>query len=478
MKKSYFQAVKRILSLFMVCIVTLCVFCGCSGNGEWVESEIVVYEDVEVDGTDNNTDTSESVTGSNSASGETQNSNSAVSNSKATNEPPEKLNNPNITFFWPMTIEDQPKMTEICKAFEKKYGGKVTIVGAGDWDGRGGRLTNLIQSKTQVDVVFVSATEDYPTYPLSKIVRPLDKSKFDFSKAPFKNADKVKTSSLNGDLFAISNMNDEYPGYLTVYNKTMFENAGIETPLELYKKGKWDWNSFRESARTLSDDTDGNGQNDIYGFAEYDINGLACSNGTSLLNYDGKEYSFKADDSKLNKAYQLFYDMFNVDKSVQPSPWIWQAEMEAGRLAMVFMPPTIIKSMTDNGSKQTFDFVPLPKGPDASSYYTNGVVDNTFCMGATCKNPEGAYAFIKFWIQYTNNDKEQTSGFNADQIKRVKEYSNLTLNNYSPTGFGSLKMDARSLFFELRYGKSVSTAVASFGNVLNQDIDVAMIANK
>ena len=472
----------------MLTLVLLFVVCGCGGksdsDGEWVESEIIVYEDVEeeseVETTESKVQSAESKVESTENKVNTESKTSSGSSQKVTdkNASPDKLSNPNITVFYPGTLDDHPEFLAINKAFEKKYGGKVTVVGDGNYDERGTRLTNLIQSKTQVDVV-ICMDEDFPSYPITKLVRPADFSKFDTTKGYFKDMDKSPIASYGGkDYFIVSSTGNE-AGILCLYNKTLFENAGLETPLELYNKGEWNWETFRKAARTLSQDTNGDGSNDVYGFADYDINGLLCSNGTSLLTKNGDKYTVNFADEKVKKAYQLYFDMFNIDKSISGDPWGWSKAMTQGKLAMVFQESSLILTWKQENSKFEYDFVPLPKGPDASKVYRGGL-SGGLALGATCKNPDGAYAYIKFYAEELAKkgfygEKAGKTKFTADQEKRLKEYSNLKFNHYSPTGFGNLKMDARALLWEIRGGKSVGATIEYWKNVLQQDINVALM---
>lgn len=472
--KLFLKALALVLSFS--CLLTLLSGCG-KNEDEWITSEIIIEED---DQTSDSSVSEDASSDSNVASGSTQSGTTSTGNKNA---PPEKLKNPNITVFWPMTLTDHPEFTALNKAFEKKYGGKVTVVGEGDWDGRGTRFTNLVQSKSQVDLYIDYTAEDYPSYPSSNLIRPLDKSRFDFSQAPFVGADKLLLSKYNGELYSVSATNGSSLGVVTVYNKTLFENAGLKTPLELYKSGQWNWNTFREAARNLSQDTNGDGKNDIFGFADYDINGLLCSNGVSLLKYDGKNYSPDNSDAA-KRAYQLYFDMINIDKSICGDPWSWRTDMIQGKLAMVFQSTALILEAKNSGSKFEYDFVPLPKGPDTDSYYkTSGGGGSFYAMGATCKNPEGAYAYIKFAAEYKSkmglyDENEGTAKYTADQEKRLTEYSKLKTNEYSPTGFGNLKMDARSLLWEIRGGKSVGAVLEYWNNVLTQDIKIASASGK
>ncbi len=454
MKNTTFKTLKKVIAV-LLCIGMLFAIAGC-GDDEWVESEIIVYEDE--DGAD----------------GQGGSANSSVTGKNAS---PDKLSDPNVTVCWPVTIDDHPEFTAINKAFEKKYGGKVTVVGDGFYDDRGVRLTNLIQSKTQVDVVF-HGDEDFPSYQLTKLIRPIDLSQFDTSSVPYNK----QSDPFRGETYLVTANYGTGAGVLCLYNKTMFENAGLETPLELYKKGEWNWNTFRDAARTLSQDTDGDGTNDIYGFADYDINGLLCTNGTSLLKKSGDTYTVNTDET-VRRAYQLYFDMYNVDKSVNRDPWSWSEDMVQGKLAMVFQNPIYMLYWMEEGAKFEYDFVPMPKGPDAEGFYVSDSGQGRyFALGATCKNPEGAYAYIKFYVEQCMkkglyDEKTAGSKYTSDQEKRLAEYSKLTVNNYSPTGFGNLKMDARSLLWEIRGGKSVGATIEYWKNVLQQDIDIALMTN-
>ncbi len=445
---------KKVIAV-LLCIGMLFAVAGC-GDDEWVESEIIVYEDE--DGTDGQGgSTQSSVTGKNAS--------------------PDKLNDPNVTVCWPVTIDDHPEFTAINKAFEKKYGGKVTVVGDGFYDDRAARLTNLIQSKTQVDVVLIGS-EDFPSYQLTKLIRPIDLTQFDTSSVPYNKQDEP----FRGETYTVTAHYGTGAGVLCIYNKTMFENAGLETPLELYKKGEWNWNTFRDAARTLSQDTDGDGTNDIFGFADYDINGLLCTNGTSLLKKSGDKYTVNTDE-KVRRAYQFYFDMYNVDKSVNRDPWSWSEDMVQGKLAMVFQNPNYMLYWMEEGAKFEYDFVPMPKGPDAQgSYISASGQGRPFALGATCRNPEGAYAYIKFYVEQCMkkglyDEKTGSAKYTSDQEKRLAEYSKLTVNGYSPVGFGNLKMDARALLWEIRGGKSVGSAIEYWKNVLQQDIDIALMTN-
>ena len=56
--------------------------------------------------------------------------------------------------------------------------------------------------------------------------------------------------------------------HILVYNKTMFDEAGLETPIEMYNRGAWTWSNAIEVAKQLTIDEDGDGTPDQYGMVD------------------------------------------------------------------------------------------------------------------------------------------------------------------------------------------------------------------
>ena len=126
MKKNFNLSTKILAIILSIgCMLTLFSGCG-KKDDEWITSEIIVEEDVSAP--------ESQLSENNSSKTDSDNKQSGGASTKNKNSSPDKLKNPNITVFWPMTIPDHPEFTAVNKAFEKKYGGKVTVVGEGDWD--------------------------------------------------------------------------------------------------------------------------------------------------------------------------------------------------------------------------------------------------------------------------------------------------------------------------------------------------------
>lgn len=54
------------------------------------------------------------------------------------------------------------------------------------------------------------------------------------------------------------------------YNMEMIENAGLEDPYDLWKRGEWTWDVFLDYAQKL---TTGEGTDKVYGFTSEEASG-------------------------------------------------------------------------------------------------------------------------------------------------------------------------------------------------------------
>lgn len=95
------------------------------------------------------------------------------------------------------------------------------------------------------------------------------------------------------------------------FNMQMLEENNLEDPRDLWERGEWTWEKFNEYCQTLTQDTDGDGQIDQYGYCGYQVETLEqlmMSNGASIASGTTETLS----DSKTGEALQQMYDMYNV----------------------------------------------------------------------------------------------------------------------------------------------------------------------
>ena len=102
--------------------------------------------------------------------------------------------------------------------------------------------------------------------------------------------------------------------YPLAFNVEMLEDNNLEDPRELYARGEWTWDKFIEYCQVLTQDTDGDGVTDQYGFDGFskDVLGqLMLSNGASIASGTTETLSSAATGEVL-QFYSDLYNTYNV----------------------------------------------------------------------------------------------------------------------------------------------------------------------
>lgn len=95
------------------------------------------------------------------------------------------------------------------------------------------------------------------------------------------------------------------------FNVQMLEEYNLEDPRDLYARGEWTWDVFIQYCQTLTQDTDGDGQIDQYGYCGYEyetLEQLMMSNGANIASGTTESLSSAA----TGEALQMMYDMYNT----------------------------------------------------------------------------------------------------------------------------------------------------------------------
>lgn len=191
--------------------------------------------------------------------------------------------------------------------------------------------------------------------------------------------------------------------YGLVLNKDMFDAAGIPVPTE------WTFDEFREIAKKL---TKGEGQDKVYGMFWNSQQDLTYANGYLVTQTLGGDTFYKEDGKTTNfdnpvmvKAYQLVYDMMNVDKS---SPTHIDSVTQklsqegmflTGKSAMT-VGPWIVRNIKDR-EKYPHDFqtafAPYPVVEKDQRKYTQGGYGDHLSINPKSKNIDAAWEFAKWY---------------------------------------------------------------------------------
>ncbi len=153
------------------------------------------------------------------------------------------------------------------------------------------------------------------------------------------------------------------PPMIMYYNKTLFDEAGLETPIELVEKGEWTWEQFEESAKAL---TSGEGNNKTYGarlFNEWTnfatIPSHTFSFGGSMFSNDMSKFEWNSPEG-IESLNMLERMMFEDKSHVPPGE---NMNFESGKVGMFTFMYSYIANIRDI-TEFEWDIAPLPEGPE------------------------------------------------------------------------------------------------------------------
>jgi multiple sugar transport system substrate-binding protein len=184
-------------------------------------------------------------------------------------------------------------------------------------------------------------------------------------------------------------------GTTLYYNKTAFQNAGLEDPYELYLRGEWTWDKLREDAiRLTKHSADGRPERfgvQIPSFPTYMP--IVWAFGGDILSLDAKICLL--DSPEAIRGLQFLADLRWKDHAAPtPSQGALSAfTFESGKIAMVFDWMGMSPRYRDNIRDFEWDICPLPSGPAGNATPLKG---NQLVMYRETAHPEAAWKFMRF----------------------------------------------------------------------------------
>lgn len=173
------------------------------------------------------------------------------------------------------------------------------------------------------------------------------------------------------------------------YNKDLFAQAGVKTPLAQYAAGTWTYDAFRDAARTIK------GKTGAFGGRVMRLDPKAWSGGllAVLWSYGGgvfdKDFRCAMNTPGSVAGMNLVYDMMFKDASM-PRPGD-QTAFEGGRLGMYADNVSYSAQMKD--AKFKWGIAPMPKGPAGR---VTQLGQAGYVAFAASKHPKEATDFLKF----------------------------------------------------------------------------------
>lgn len=259
------------------------------------------------------------------------------------------------------------------------------------------KATLMLASRTAPDVLRI----DHYAFPA---LQPKgyfhDLTDFAAADPTFKESDYFPTAIAEckvGDrLFGLSTL---YGGIILYYNKTLFRAAGLADPYDLFKRGEWTWERYRQDAIRLTQfDKDGHAK--VFGTripespAYYDV---VWSFGGDFLSPDMRHCV--ADSSATVRAFQFLSDIVWKDHAA-PTPAQFANSaytFESGKIAMNFDFMGMAPRYRDAAKGFDWDICPPPRGDGPLVDVVKG---NQLVMAANCRQPQAAWRFMRFYTGY------------------------------------------------------------------------------
>ncbi len=363
---------------------------------------------------------------------------------------------------------------------KEHYGAEIEFVRT-TYDELPTKLAQMVMSSDSPDLVHYKY-QDNPGFILNDLVTEITPDLIDFDSPLWSGIKDVNQEyAFNGKIFTpiVNLINDGY----VYYNVQMFEEAGLETPLELYRKGEWNWNTMRELAEQLTI-KGSDGAVKVYGMAtgaEYFY--MTCGSDFVKANEDGT-LTNNLNDPNLAKAMNYIFRTGTAGSNCRMMIGQFSQEFLAGNIAMIYDEAWVRSTLYDKMKSGEVWFAPSPQMPDADEYYVNSLI-STLWIAKDAPNPKGAAAYLSI-MRYMEAEPTAKADFRAWEMEKMgctaEEYalidemndrSKFTFTRRIGPGVGNFgNTDMYSMFNEVHsWDIPWSTCVEKYSPLLQAEID-------
>ncbi len=278
--------------------------------------------------------------------------------------------------------------------FQERYGGKVeeTIV---DWSVRYEKLATAINGNEGIDFFPAGDADAFPKGAIKSMFAPVD-DYIDFNTELWSDVKAVNDMLKWDGKHYVMCTNISGGNTAVFYNRKTIEEYGLDDPAELFKEGKWDWNTFKGMLEEFSDPDNG-----LYGLDGYWTEAaLSLTTGVPYVGLKDGKLVNNLRDPNLERVQNFMADLHRSGCVIDKEKFDWN-EMPTfiGEGKELFYPCglwAVYKSPSEwqkTLGKDAF-FVPMPKDPEADEYYIPATVEG-FLMVSGGKNPEGVAKFVE-----------------------------------------------------------------------------------
>ncbi|MCR5278981.1 MAG: hypothetical protein K6E19_06030 [Lachnospiraceae bacterium] len=378
---------------------------------------------------------------------------------------------------------------------ESKYNCKITFVDLGD-DYVADYVTSVLAGDPIVDVGYVithnllpSLIEGGIAYPLSEL-DALDLSEYKW------RSDVVEAGTYKGKQYAML-LKDPEIRYGIFWNRTLFDKYGLPNLYDLVDSGEWTWEKFQEIASQGNQDTDGDGEIDLYGFNARE-NLAWCylySDGAYVCDKTADGIKVDLSDPKVVEALtglQNFTQNVKFRDAIDWSVEGWDSfikDFRDGKYMMCleeFWISYAYLNKEEDGMQDDWGWVPFPKGPSATGWSCYGKENGARFILNGVENPQDVALVYDLITDLCESDDEWDDLMEdkldnwCDDAKTVELVSNIYNNKLSVingvNGFGDLNGTINEMIGKVASGElTPQTALDTYQTAI--DAAIADISN-
>ncbi|SFC09358.1 multiple sugar transport system substrate-binding protein [Alkalibacterium subtropicum] len=298
--------------------------------------------------------------------------------------------NEDVTLTYSIWDQGQAEgMNAIADAFEEENPTIQVNVEVTPWDQYWTKLESGAQGESLPDLFWMHSNEfaNYSEGQILMDVTDLADESETLNMADFPEELVELYTTENDELLGVPK---DYGNIGLWYNKTLFDEAGLDYPDE-----DWTWDDLLENAEILTDV-----ENDVYGVLaplnrEEGYHNFIHQNGGYVISEDKTTSGFREDETV--EAVQWYADL-SVEHGVSPTVGQFADNsnlsfFQSGRAAMGFFGSWMISQLAENEyTNENVDVAPMPAGTEEAVIY-NGLANS---ISAFTDYPEEARQFLEF----------------------------------------------------------------------------------
>ena len=317
---------------------------------------------------------------------------------------PSRLKGTTVTFAH-FGDEGAAEYEKVLKAFTKKTGIKYKLVSFNQAE-YVAQVSKQIAAKSGPDVIICN-----DTFPAAlEIAQPLQNILN--LKDDFWDDNITNICTVGGNTYFVNSLDSVWENIDTVfYNKTIFSNNGLTSPLDYYKNGQWTWENFRKCAEEVKK------LGYVGGYANADK--INASLGSPMINYDPKAAAFSAaSSSALSVGYQFEAQMYKDGLWSSSDWWGTFANGKIGIMAEGGVWGAKYNGAFKDADNNMLGMVPMPSSYKGKECKPTGSL-RAYGIAKGAKNPEGAVYLLRYFLDYSYYSSAGANVFKNKNLEKM-----------------------------------------------------------